>query len=532
MSGSPAVCKFSEINDGEMREVKVGETPVLLARINGRCYALAAHCTHYGAPLAEGALVGDRIICPWHHACFHAATGDMLEPPALDSLPSFPVSIEGDDIRIALPADAPDRREPTMAEPDAAAGTRVFVIVGGGAAGYIAAQTLREDGFAGRVVIITREDRTPYDRPNLSKDYLQGHAEPEWMPLRPDDFYDRRGIEILRSKTVTSIDTAARTITFDHGETLRYDALLLATGGTPRTLDLPGSELKNVFVLRSFDSADDIIAAAESAQTIAVIGASFIGMETAASLRQRGKSVTVIAPDRVPFEKVFGGEIGEMFRSVHESNGVEFRLGESVKGFTGSEQVEGVQLASGETVPAELVIVGVGVRPVTDFLDGFSLHKDGGVIADEHLRIGPDIYAAGDIVHFPNERTGETTRIEHWRTAEQQGRTAAHNMAGKPTEFDAVPFFWTTQFDATLNYVGHAKDWEEVIVDGDTAARDFLAYYAKDGRVQAIAGMNRDRDLARLEELMRLDQLPTPEQIKVGSSQNSTSQPGSKVQSS
>lgn len=500
-----AVCKLSEINDGEMKQVKVGETPVLLARVGGKCYALAAHCTHYGAPLAEGALVGDRIICPWHHACFRASTGDMLEPPALDSLPTFPVRIEGDDIRVELPADAPDRRTPMMAVPDDHADPRTFVIVGGGAAGYTAAQTLREDGFAGRIVMITREDRTPYDRPNLSKDYLQGHAEPAWMPLRPDDFYQHNGIEIQRSKTVESIDARTRTITFAGGETLPCDGLLIATGGTPRTLDLPGSDLKNIFVLRSFHSADEIIAAAESAQTIAVIGASFIGMEAAASLRQRGKSVTVIAPDRVPFEKVFGREIGEMFRRVHESHSIAFRLGDNVKGFTGNEKVEGVQLASGETIAADLVVVGIGVRPATGFLTGVELHKDGGVIADKNLRIGPDIYAAGDIVHFPDARTGETARIEHWRVAEQQGRTAAHNMAGKPSEFDAVPFFWTTQFDATLNYIGHAKDWDEIVVDGDVAKKDFIAYYLKDGRIAAIAGMNRDKELAEFEDMMRRD---------------------------
>lgn len=519
-----AVCNLSEISDGEMKEVKVGETPVLLARVDGKCYALAAHCTHYGAPLAEGALVGDRIICPWHHACFHASTGDMLEPPALDSLPTFPVRVEGDYIHVDLPADAPDPRTPMMAVPDDQTDQRTFAIIGAGAAGYTAAQTLREDGFAGRIVMITREVRTPYDRPNLSKDYLQGHAEPKWMPLRPDEFYERHGIEILRSKTVESIDAGARKIAFTGGDSIQYDSLLIAAGGTPRKLDLPGSDLKNIFVLRSFDSADEIIAAAGSAQNVAVVGASFIGMEAASSLRQRGKSVIVIAPDRVPFEKIFGQKIGEMFRRVHESNGVTFRLGENVKGFTGSEKVEGVQLAAGEIIAADLVVVGIGVGPATDFLTSFELHKDGGVIADKNLRIGPDIYAAGDIVHFPDARTGETTRIEHWRTAEQQGRVAAHNMAGKSTDYDAVPFFWTTQFDATLNYIGHVKDWEEFIVDGDIGAKDFLAYYVKGGRIAAIAGMNRDHDLARLEESMRSDRLPTPNELKAQLPRTSTQQ--------
>src|SRR5262249_28742817 len=226
----------------EMKQVQVGDTAVLLARVDEKCFALAAHCTHYGAPLAEGALVGDRIICPWHHACFHVTNGDMIEPPALDALPSFPVRVEGEDIFVDLPDEATDRRVPTMADPYAKADDRIFAIIGGGAAGYAAAQTLREDGFKGRVIMITAEDRLPYDRPNLSKDYLNGHAEPEWMPLRPDDFYETHAIEIMRGKKVSKVAKAKKEIKFESGESLEYDQLLIATGGTPRTLNVPGAE--------------------------------------------------------------------------------------------------------------------------------------------------------------------------------------------------------------------------------------------------------------------------------------------------
>jgi NADPH-dependent 2,4-dienoyl-CoA reductase/sulfur reductase-like enzyme/nitrite reductase/ring-hydroxylating ferredoxin subunit len=499
-----AVCKLSEINDGEMKQVQMGETPVLLARVNGECFALAAHCTHYGAPLAEGALVGDRIICPWHHACFHVTNGDMIEPPALDSLPSFPVRIEGDDIFVDLPADPPDRREPTMAEPYAKADDRIFVIIGGGAAGYAAAQTLREDGFKGRIVMITAEDRLPYDRPNLSKDYLHGHADPEWMPLRPEDFYGSHSIEVMRGRKVAAVEKGKKEIKLESGEIIEFDGLLIATGGVPRTLSVPGADLKNILALRSFESADTIIAAADKATNVAIIGASFIGMEAAFSLKTHGNNVTVIAPDKVPFERTFGTEIGEMFRELHEANGVQFRLGASVKGFEGNGTVNRVLLESGDPVDADLVIVGVGVRPATDFLKGFESHKDGGVIADRNLSIDSDIYAAGDIVHFWDSRAGKYSRIEHWRIALQQGRVAAHNMAGKKTAFTEVPFFWTTQFDATLNYVGHAEGWDEIIVDGKIAEKDFLAFYVKDGLVTAVAGMNHDKELAYFEELMRL----------------------------
>jgi len=503
------VCKLSEINNGEMREVKAGETPVLLVRIDDKCFALGAHCTHYHAPLAEGYLSGDRIVCPWHHACFNGRTGDLEEPPALDSLPKFPVRVSGDDIFVDIPAEPSDRRDPDMVNADVTVDARTFVIVGGGAAGYAAAQTLREDGFQGRIVMVTTDRRLPYDRPNLSKDYLQGSAKPEWMPLRGDDFYEKHKIEILH-ETVIDVRPQERKVIFESGNSLEFDSLLVATGGIPRKLNVPGSDLGNVFVLRDFDSADRIIAATEKSEEIAIIGASFIGMEAAASLTKRGKSVTVIAPDRVPFEKTLGPEIGEMFQRVHEANGVKFCLGESVQSFGGIGSVAKVELASGRSLETDAVIVGVGVRPATDFLTGFNLHRDGGVLSDIYLSIGDNIYGAGDIVYFPDVRSGESSRIEHWRTALQQGRAAARNMMGKPTPFTGVPFFWTTQFDVTLNYVGHTNGWDRTIIQGDIDKHDFLIFYVKNEKILAVAGMNRDRELAVWEERFRLDQVPSP----------------------
>ena len=504
-----AAAKLSEIANGEMKEVKVGETPVLLARVDDRCYALSAHCTHYGAPLAEGALVGDRVICPWHHACFNARNGDLEEPPALDSLAKYPIRIEGDEIFVDVADLSADRRTPEMVKAEPKDDSRVFVIIGGGAAGYMAAQTMREDGFKGRIVMITREPHAPYDRPNLSKDYLHGHAEPEWIPLRGEDFYKQHDIELLSEREVGNVDTKQKLVTFTDGETYGYDQLLVATGGSPRWLDVPGADLRNIFVLRSFDNADEIISAAAGAKRAAVIGAGFIGMEAAFSLRELGLDVTVIAPDHVPFEKILGAEIGQLFLREHEEHGVHFMLGESVTGFEGNELVGRVLLASGRSVDADLVIVGIGVRPATEILEGLALHSDGGVITDEYMTIADSVYAAGDIAHVPDARTGEYVRIEHWRTALQQGRVAAHNMAGKRTRYDAVPFFWTTQFDITLNYVGHAAAWDDIVIKGDTAAHDFLAYFVKDGKIMAAAGMNRDRELAVIEELMRLDKMPT-----------------------
>lgn len=513
----PAAARFSELEDGGMKQVSVGGTDVLLVRLGDKCHAVGAHCTHYGAPLVDGALSGVRIVCPWHHACFNARNGHLEEPPALDSLASFDVTIENDEVFVQVPENPTDRETPPMAKRDAK-DNRVFVILGGGAAGYTTAQTLREDGFTGRILMITRENRLPYDRPNLSKDYLQGNAEPEWMPLRPDDFFEEHDIEILKDKVVTHIGPAAKRITFENGGTLSYDSLLIATGGIPRKLPFQSESQKNVFLLRSFYDTDAIIATAEAGTKAVVIGASFIGMEAAASLKTRGCDVTVIAPDKVPFEKILGPEIGRMLQGVHKKNGVKFRLGEQVTDFEGDPKVSVVKLDSGEDLEADLVVVGIGVKPATAILDGIELHQDGGVIADKYLSIAPEIYAAGDIVHFPDARTGELTRIEHWRTAMQLGRTSAHNMAGKPTPFSGVPFFWTRQFDVALQYVGHAADWDRIIFDGDVEAQDFLAFYIKGDRILAVAGMNRDREIALWEEKFKLNRLPSAAQLKNGGS--------------
>jgi NADPH-dependent 2,4-dienoyl-CoA reductase/sulfur reductase-like enzyme/nitrite reductase/ring-hydroxylating ferredoxin subunit len=509
------VATSGEFNDGEMKQVSVDGSEILLARVGGKYHAVGALCTHYGAPLVEGVLSGDRIVCPWHHACFNATTGDVEEPPALDALPCYEVRAEGGNIIVSLPDESADRRTPAMARRDSSSDGRLFVIVGGGAAGYAAAQTLREDGFRGRVCLVTREDRAPYDRPNLSKDYLSGHAEAGWMPLRPDAFYEDYGIELVCKKEVTRVDARAKTITFEGGGTLGYDALLVATGGSPRRLNIPGGDLKNVHLLRSFADADSIIASAKSSARAVVAGASFIGMEAAAALAGRGLEVTVVAPSAEPFESTLGAEVGGLFRRLHEERGVKFKLGSIVFRIEGASKVDAVTLKSGERIETDMVLVGVGVHPATGFLEGVTLHEDGGVIVDEHLRAAEGLYAAGDIAHYPDARTGERLRIEHWRMAQQQGRVAAHNMAGRVTAFDAVPFFWTQQFNAGLLYVGHASRWDEIIYQGDVAGRDFLAFYVRGGRVSAAAGMNRDREMAIMEELLRLDRAPSPARLGV-----------------
>lgn len=409
------VAKISDFKDGETKQVSAAGKEILLARVSGTFYAVGATCTHYGAPLVDGVLNGKRLVCPWHHACFDIATGDLQEPPALDSLPHYEVKVEKDQVVVRIPDDVPDRRTPTMAKRDPI-DERLFVIAGGGAAGYAAAQTMREDGFTGRLVLITREDHLPYDRPNLSKEYLQGKAEPEWLPLRGEEFYAEHNIEVVRGREIEHIDAAEKTIKFADGETLRCEAMLIATGGEPRKLPFQTSTQENVFLLRSYADAEALIARAEKGKRAVVIGASFIGMEVASSLTTRGCEVTVVAPDDVPFQRILGAEIGKLFQDVHEGKGVKFKLGAAVAGFTGTHRVTAITLENGERIDADLVVVGVGVKPATAFLKGVTLHTDGGVVVDEHLRAAAGIYAAGDIAHFPSPLTGERQRIEHWRT--------------------------------------------------------------------------------------------------------------------
>jgi NADPH-dependent 2,4-dienoyl-CoA reductase/sulfur reductase-like enzyme/nitrite reductase/ring-hydroxylating ferredoxin subunit len=498
-----------------MKEVSADGTRILLARVNGEFHAVGATCPHYGAPLAEGALCGARVVCPWHHACFDVTTGLLEEPPALDSLPRYEVRVEDGRVLARVPDEAEDRVPPRMSGRDGA-DPRQFVILGAGAAGYAAAQTLREDGFRGRLALITREDRGPYDRPNLSKDYLQGSADPAWLPLRAEEFYKEHDIELLCEREVTRVDAAGKTITFYNGETLAYDALLVATGGSPRRLNIPGSDLRNICLLRGLADADSIIETAGRSARVVVVGASFIGMEAAASLRARGLDVTVVAPSREPFEATLGPEVGALFRRVHEEQGVKFKLGSVVYRFEGTRSVEAVRLEGGERIEADMVLAGVGVYPATGFLEGVTLDEGGAVVVDARMRAADGLYAAGDIARFPDPRTGESVRIEHWRTAQQQGRVAAHNMAGKIVEYDGVPFFWTRQFDAGLLYAGHAASWDEIIFEGDVRSQDFLAFYVKDERVLAVAGMNRDREMAALEELLRLHRMPTPDRLRLG----------------
>lgn len=507
------VGKLSDFENDSMKNVELRDSgeKILICRFGAEFSAVSPYCTHYGAPLEEGILSGGMIVCPRHHSCFSAKNGDLLEPPALDSLASYDLKIEGENLIVTVPDKIEKRRLPGLTKPDYTSDKRRFVIIGAGAAGYSAAQALRENGFKGRIYMITKESKLPYDRPNLSKEYLQGKAKDEWMPLREQKFYYDYGIDILRERKVLILDAASKTVALDDGQHLVFDKVLIASGGKPRELDIPGSELGNIFTLRSYRNAEQIIAAAKKAHEASVIGSSFIGMEGAYSLSELGIAVTVVGKDSVPFEKTLGKEIGELFRSEHEKIGVVFEMGTNVSRFLGNGNVGKLVLNDGKEIKVDLVLVGIGVVPATEFIHDIGLNPDGSLKVDEYLCAAKDVYAAGDIASFPDPNTGKQVRIEHWRTAEQQGKIAALNMLGKNVPYSGVPFFWTAQAGLNFRYVGHAESWDDMITWGSIADKEFITFYVSGGKVAAAAGNNRDAEMAAIEELMRVGKMPLPE---------------------
>ncbi|HVE21329.1 MAG TPA: FAD-dependent oxidoreductase [Acidocella sp.] len=473
--------------------------PVLLVRQGPELFAVGAQCTHYHAPLVDGLVVGDTVRCPWHHACFSLRTGEATRPPAFDPLPCFSVEQTGGRIFVRR------KQEPVAAAPRGAEGANAperIVIVGGGAAGFAAAERLRRERYQGSIIMLSNDDAAPVDRPNLSKDYLAGSAPEDWVPLRPDNYYAENGIELRLGESVSFIDVASRRVMVGNGRHVPYDRLLLATGAEPIRLPIPGADLPHVRTLRTLADCQAIIERAASARRVVVLGASFIGLEVAASLRARGLAVHVVAPEKRPMERILGAQMGDFVRALHETHGVVFHL-EDKPSAIGDKRVT---LASGNTLEADLVVLGVGVRPRIALAEAAGLTVDRGVVVNEYLQTSaPDIWAAGDIARWPDPHSGEHIRVEHWVVAERQGQTAALNMLGHHETFTAVPFFWSQHYDIPINYVGHAETWDELVVEGDIAAKDCILRFKRNKRVLAVASIFRDVENLQAELAMEHD---------------------------
>jgi len=469
----------------------VGDDAVLLVRSGPEIFAIDAHCSHYHGPLAEGLVVGGSIRCPWHHACFDLRTGEATRAPALNALAVWEVEHDRDRIFV--------RRKRQQSQPKLKARSDVpgkIVIIGGGAAGFAAAEMLRRRDFLGSIVMLSNDAAPPVDRPNLSKDYLAGNAPEDWLPLRPDSFYPDASIDLQLNRNAASIDTKSRNVLVDGGGAVPYDRLLLATGAEPVRLPIKGTDQPHVHTLRSLADCRAIIGSLDGAQRAIVIGASFIGLEVAASLRARDIEVHVVAPEQRPMERVLGPELGDFIHALHEQHGVVFHLNDTIVAIDGKRAT----LKNGGTLEGDVVIIGVGVRPRLALAEQAGLKLDRGIAVNQFLETSvPGIYAAGDIARWPDPHSQQNIRVEHWVVAERQGQTAARNMLAEAEAFDAVPFFWSQHYDVPINYVGHAEQWDEITVDGDLAARDCLLRYKSKGRVLAVASIYRDLENLRAE---------------------------------
>jgi apoptosis-inducing factor 3 len=482
---------LADFRDGKLLG-HVGDDDVLLVQLGAEVVAIEPACSHYHGPLVEGLVVGDTIRCPWHHACFSLRTGEAVAAPALNALAVWEVAREEDKIVVRRKREATQHAPPHRAAPT----PDHFVIVGGGAAGFAAAEMLRREGFAGAITMLSNDSALPVDRPNLSKDYLAGSAPEDWLPLRPEDYYGDAGIDLRLDAFVAALDPKQRHVTLGNGDKVPFDRLLLATGAEPVRLQIPGADQAHVHTLRSVADSRAIIKAAGNAKRALVIGASFIGLEVAASLRARKLEVHVVAPEERPMERILGREMGDFVRALHEENGVRFHLKDTVERLDGRRAM----LKSGGVIEADLVVVGIGVKPRIALAEEAGLATDRGVTVDAYLETSaPGVFAAGDIARWPDPRSQANIRVEHWVVAERQGQTAARNMLGRRERYDAVPFFWSQHYDVPINYVGHAEGWDDIRIDGSISGKDCLLQYRKGGRVLAVASIYRDLDSLKAE---------------------------------
>ncbi|XP_044286536.1 apoptosis-inducing factor 3-like [Varanus komodoensis] len=489
------VCREDEMYDGEMREVEVGGHPVLLLRDHLRFLAVGSRCPHAGAPLCKGYFKGGRLRCPWHGACFSTETGDIEEYPTLDCLPAFQVAVK--DGQVYVTADKQDLESGRRVKPMSKRcqlNPQTVLLLGAGPAALTCAETLRQEGFTGRVILATAEEHLPYDRTKLSKEM---DAKAERLYLRPRSFLDAFGIEVWMRKEVVSLDTPGKTAHFRDGTCQAYDQLLIATGCSPRQLQCPGSALQNVCVLLTPEDAGRILRLSTGKRAV-IVGASFIGMEVAASLSGRAASIHVVERDPLPYCAALGEQVGSVAMKMLQAQGVQFHLQAEVAELRGDEngQVTQVVLASGCKIPADVVVVGIGVTPNSGFLQGspVALGPGGAVLVDLGMRTSsPSVFAAGDVTSFPVALLeGKSAPIRHWQVAQAHGHVAALSILQKPRELHTVPYFWTKLRGKSIRYAGCGIGYTETVLKGDLDQERFLLFYVRDGTVTAAASLNFD----------------------------------------
>ena len=484
--------EIDKVGDGEMVLGHAFGESILVALCGKELFAIGAKCTHYGGPLAKGLMVDGTVRCPWHHARFDLRTGEAIAAPALSDTSCWKVEQRGDHVFVAGKADNSDRSR-ERSKPKSS--PKNVLIVGAGAAGGAAAEMLRREGYEGPITLVGADEFLPYDRPNLSKDYLAGAAPEEWIPLRSADFYREQNIATLTKTSVVAIDPKNKRITLSDGRSLGYDALLLATGAEPVRLIIPGNDLPHVCYLRTLSDSRRIIEKAKTAKRAVVIGASFIGLEVAASLRERKVEVAVVGKHSQPLEKILGRELGNLIRETHEAHGVKFHLGRRAAAI----QDRQVQLDDGTTLDGDIVVVGIGVSPNTGLAEKAGIATDDGILVDKYLEASEHgVFAAGDIARWPDPRAGRI-RVEHWVVAQRQGQTAARNILGAREPFVLPPFFWSNHFDLHIRYVGHGSHDDRPSVSGNLKAKDASVVFRNGENLTAVASVGRDLENLKAE---------------------------------
>ncbi|XP_075956219.1 apoptosis inducing factor mitochondria associated 4 isoform X3 [Anarhichas minor] len=510
------VCQEADLKDGQMKEVTVGDQKVLLVRTQGQYSAVGSRCSHYNAPLIKGVLVGDRVRCPFHGACFNVRTGDIEEYPGLDCLPSYKVKVEDGKVYVSINKSSLKMtkrvKEMCSRAPDI---KHTTLLIGGGPASLVCAETLRQNCYQGRILMVTKDTLPPFDKPKLSKAL---DLDSSSILLRPSDFYQQHGVEVWTQKEVVSVNPADKAVKLCDGSLQRYDQLLIATGCRARPLDCPGWDLKGVKLLQRYEDAKEIHSSGLGQKAV-VIGSSFIGMEVASYLSNKAASVAVVGTSGYPYERSLGPEIGKMSMQMLEEENVKFYMNDRVTEIQGENgKVKRVVLKSGIVLEADVVIAGIGVIPNSDFLSGSELEVDSrkAVVVDKFMRTNvPDIFSAGDVSSFPlTIRGDQRVNVGHWQMSQAQGRVAALNMLKKPTKCESVPFFWTVLVGKSIRYTGYGEGYTEIIFKGKVEERKFLAFYIKDKVVVAAASLMFDPAVARLAELMATGQIITKAQAQ------------------
>ena len=509
--------ELTSVSAGELIAGHAFGEPVLLVHVEPNWFAVGGKCTHYGATLAKGVLVSETIRCPWHHACFDLRNGAASSAPALNDLPSYTVLVENNLVRVTGKREATrvhsddharGNRAPgkVLFDENPVVGPRSVFIVGASAAGIACAEMLRREGYRGPITLADIDPDAPYDRPNLSKDYLAGNAPEEWLPLHPREFFEEQQFRILSGVKALEIDTAAKTVRLSDSSVHQYGALLIATGASPIRLDMKGGE--KIQYLRTLADCRTIIGHLSGARTAVVIGASFIGLEVAASLVTRGLEVHVVGPETLPLQRVLGTELGQLIQSVHEQHGVRFHFGRTARAI----EDKAVILDDETRLEADIVIAGIGVRPNLELAEKAGILLDNGIAVNEFLETSArDVFAAGDVARWPDAYSDTRLRVEHWVVAERQGQVVARNMLGHRDRFDDIPFFWSAHYDnLSIRYVGHVERWDETRIDGDVMKLDCAVSYMVNGKRRAMATINRDRQNLQTEVEMERELLLQP----------------------